>query len=382
MKIKAPFPIIFIIFFVNSCSEPIELNENPPTYSDGLIIGKVSNNPTLNQSSDFNIRLNSNPGKEVNFVVNLTEISDNSTVSPSLFSLNSSNWKTGKNITISGVCDDNFDNATASINFSSGDYSTKFVSVDSTLTDGNLLNLERSKDRYNNYIDDLSIEIQEAPSISVTKSQDFISEAGGASILSIQLCTEPNDNVTLSLSTSDSNEASLSTNSLVFSTGNWSTEQTVIVTGVDDSKIDGNQSFNIEISSSYLIESPKRIAMINHDNETRKIIVSKTNVTTSEGNGTDTFTVALSQQPSANVNITIKVYDTNLNLSSVEATVNPTSLTFTNSDYSTAQTVTVTGVDDNYDDGDQNYYIQLSGDGDFSSSLINEKITGTNADND
>ena len=38
--------------------------------------------------------------------------------------------------------------------------------------------------------------------------------------------------------------------------------------------------------------------------------------------------------------------------------------------------------DDIYDDGDQNYYIQLSGDGEFSSSLLNEKIMGTNADND
>ncbi|MAC44528.1 MAG: hypothetical protein CL913_11415, partial [Deltaproteobacteria bacterium] len=183
-------------------------------------------------------------------------------------------------------------------------------------------------------------------------------------------------------STSNSNEASLSLNSLVFSTGNWSTEQTVVITGVDDSKIDGNQPFNIEISSSYLVDSTEKISMVNYDNETRKIIISKTNINTTEAGSTETFTVALSQEPSSDVKITIEVYDINLNSSSSEASVNPTSLTFTSSNYSTAQTVTVTGIDDIYDDGDQNYYIQLSGDGEFSSSLLNEKIMGTNADND
>ena len=380
MKTKNYFLLILFINLMYGCSEPIKLNENPPTYIDGLIIGKVDKNPTLNQDSSFNVRLNSNPGKEVNFLVNLIESSGNSTISPSTFSLNSSNWNTGKNLKLKGVCDDIIDNASAGISFSSGDHSTNFIGVDNTLIDGDLFNLERGKDRFNNYVDNLSIKIQEVPSIRVEKSQDFVSESGGTSTLSIQLCTV--DNATLSLSTSNSNEASLSPNSLVFSTGNWSTEQTVVITGVDDSKIDGNQPFNIEISSSYLVDSTEKISMINYDNETRKIIISKTNINTTEGGSTETFTVALSQEPSSDVRITIEVYDINLSPSSSEASVNPTSLTFTSSDYSTAQTVTVTGIDDIYDDGDQNYYIQLSGDGEFSSSLLNEKIMVTNADND
>ena len=380
MKTKNYFLLILFINLMYGCSEPIKLNENPPTYIDGLIIGKVDKKPTLNQDSDFNVRLNSNPGKEVNFLVNLIESSGNSTISPSTFSLNSSNWNAGKNLKLIGICDDIIDNASAGISFSSGDHSTNFIGVDNTLIDGDLFNLERGKDRFNNYVDNLSIKIQEAPSIRVEKSQDFVSESGGTSTLSIQLCTV--DNATLSLSTSNSNEASLSPNSLVFSTGNWSTEQTVVITGVDDLKIDGNQPFNIEISSNYLVDSTEKISMINYDNETRKIIISKTNINTTEGGSTETFTVALSQEPSSDVKITIEVYDINLSPSSSEASVNPTSLTFTSSDYSTAQTVTVTGIDDIYDDGDQNYYIQLSGDGEFSSSLLNEKIMVTNADND
>ena len=177
-------------------------------------------------------------------------------------------------------------------------------------------------------------------------------------------------------------EATISTNSLTFSTGNWSAEQTFVVTGADDSVIDGAKSFNIELSTTYIDSSPQIISMSNYDNETREIIVSKNAVSTTEAGATDTFTVALSQQPSSAVTIQISVLNTSLSPSTSEATVSPTSLTFSTSNYSVAQPVVVTGVDDTYDDGDQNYYIKISGSGDYSSSLLDERISGSNIDND
>ena len=90
----------------------------------------------------------------------------------------------------------------------------------------------------------------------------------------------------------------------------------------------------------------------------------------------------MSQQPSSAVTVQISVLDTSLSLSTSEATVSPTSLTFSTSNYSVAQPVVVTGVDDTYDDGDQNYYVRISGSGDYSSSLLDERISGSNIDND
>ena len=58
---------------------------------------------------------------------------------------------------------------------------------------------------------------------------------------------------------------------------------------------------------------------------------------------TDTYTVALKTEPTHDVTVTATSGDT------AAATVNPGTLTFTTSDYSTAQTVTVTGVADNTD---------------------------------
>ena len=63
---------------------------------------------------------------------------------------------------------------------------------------------------------------------------------------------------------------------------------------------------------------------------------------------TDTYTVALNSAPTANVILTAKSDDTGA------ATVSPATLTFTSTDYGTAQTVTVTGVDDDIDNmGDE-----------------------------
>ena len=62
-----------------------------------------------------------------------------------------------------------------------------------------------------------------------------------------------------------------------------------------------------------------------------------------DGTTTDTYTVALNTEPTHDVTVTATSGDT------AAATVNPGTLTFTTSNYSTAQTVTVTGVDDNTD---------------------------------
>ena len=96
MKTKNYFLLILFFDLIYGCSEPIKFNENPPTYIDVIIFRKVNKNLTFNKDSSFNVRLNSNHSKAINFLVNLIESSGNSTISPSAFSLNSSTWNTGK----------------------------------------------------------------------------------------------------------------------------------------------------------------------------------------------------------------------------------------------------------------------------------------------
>jgi uncharacterized repeat protein (TIGR02543 family) len=75
---------------------------------------------------------------------------------------------------------------------------------------------------------------------------------------------------------------------------------------------------------------------------------------TTETGGTDTFTVVLNSQPTADVTIGLSSSDT------TEGTVSPASLTFTTANWNTPQTVTITGVDDDLSDGDIPYSITAS----------------------
>ena len=74
--------------------------------------------------------------------------------------------------------------------------------------------------------------------------------------------------------------------------------------------------------------------------------LSKTTALVSENGTTDNFTVMLTSQPSSNTVLQISSDNTS------EVTVSPDNLTFTNSNWNTPQTVTLTGVDDNLSDGD------------------------------
>ena len=88
------------------------------------------------------------------------------------------------------------------------------------------------------------------------------------------------------------------------------------------------------------VASPADATLTVTDDEAAGVTVSPTAVTVEENGGTDSFTVVLTSEPTANVTIAVSSSDTGA------ATVSPTSLTFTSSNWSSPRTVTVTGVND------------------------------------
>ncbi len=75
---------------------------------------------------------------------------------------------------------------------------------------------------------------------------------------------------------------------------------------------------------------------------------------TTEAGGSATFDVVLEDEPTGDV--TIQISSSNLQ----EGQVSPSTLVFTPGTWNTPQTVTITGVEDNDDDGDQAYSIQFT----------------------
>src|SRR5262249_50706759 len=129
-------------------------------------------------------------------------------------------------------------------------------------------------------------------------------------------------------------------------------------TGVDDPMVDGNITYTIvtaaatSTDANYNGLNPADVSVTNNDNDVVGFTVTPTaGLVTTEAGGTATFTVKLNSQPSASVTVGLSSSDL------TEGTVSPASLTFTNANWSTAQTVTVTGVDDAMVDGNIAYTI-------------------------
>jgi hypothetical protein len=101
-------------------------------------------------------------------------------------------------------------------------------------------------------------------------------------------------------------------------------------------------------------------------------------LTTSEAGASATFTVVLTAPPSAAVTVTLASSDVS------EGTVGPAQMVFTGADWNTPQVATVTGVDDDVDDGDVAYTIvtTIGSDDPNYNGLAAADVSVTNIDDD
>ncbi|GIR37550.1 MAG: hypothetical protein CM15mP49_29350 [Actinomycetota bacterium] len=80
-----------------------------------------------------------------------------------------------------------------------------------------------------------------------------VTEAGSTDILNVVLNSQPDSDVVLTISSSDTGESSVhgstvSNNTITFTSANWDTPQAFTVTGVDDDLVDGTVTSTVTIS--------------------------------------------------------------------------------------------------------------------------------------
>ncbi|MFZ5784875.1 MAG: S-layer homology domain-containing protein, partial [Acidobacteriota bacterium] len=81
--------------------------------------------------------------------------------------------------------------------------------------------------------------------ITVSPTSGLVtSEAGAAATFTVVLTSQPTANVSVGLSSSDTSEGTISPASVVFTSANWATPQTVTLTGVDDLIVDGTIAYS------------------------------------------------------------------------------------------------------------------------------------------
>ena len=197
--------------------------------------------------------------------------------------------------------------------------------------------------------------------ISITPNLGHMTtETGGEATLTVVLESEPIADVRIRVTSSDTTEGIVPAFPLMFTSQNWSTPQTVTVTGENDDVDDGDIGYTIVVGpvtsfdTNYSSIDPADVSVTNTDNDTAGVTVTPVSgLVTTEAGGADQFTVVLDTQPIADVTIALSSSDT------TEGTVAPAALTFTAANWNTAQTVTVTGVNDDVDDDDIVYTITV-----------------------
>ena len=164
---------------------------------------------------------------------------------------------------------------------------------------------------------------------------------GGSESYTVALATQPSAEVTVTITGHSGTDLTLDNTSLTFTTSDWNTAQTVQVSaGQDDDEVDDEVTLKHAASGGGYGSVSKDLDVTVDDDDGPDLVLSKTSLEPDEGSS-ESYTVALATQPSAEVTVTITGH------SGTDLTLDKTSLTFTTTDWNTAQTVSVTaGQDD------------------------------------
>ena len=320
----------------------------------------------------FTLVLDAQPTTNVVLTV-VSGDTDEATLSPASLTFTNANWNSAQTVTVTGVDDVLVDGTQTT---------TVTVSVDDANSDDTF-------DPLADQTVSVSTTDDDSAGFTVTESGGTsVSETGTTDTFTLVLDAQPTTNVVLTVVSGDTDEATLSPASLTFTNANWNTAQTVTVTGVDDVLVDGTQTTTVTVSvddansdDTFDPLADQTVSVSTTDDDSAGFTVTESGGTSvSETGTTDTFTLVLDAEPSSNVVLTVVSGDTD------EATLSPASLTFTNANWNTAQTVTVTGVDDVLVDGTQTTTVTVSVD-DASSNdtfdpLADQTVSVSTADDD
>ena len=267
-------------------------------------------------TTEYTVVLDSEPGGNVTITPTSGTLTT-ATVSGAL-TFTTSNWDTAQTITVTGVNDaiDSDRTATISHAASGGGYGSVTVgNFIFTATDDDTDGLSFTPD---------SVTVGEASTVDYT----------------VVLDTQPSGNVTVTPTSGNTDAATVSPATLIFTDSNWDTAQTITVTGVDDAN-SASETFNITHAASGggYGSITGTVGVTTTDDDAPGLSFTPGSVNVAEASTVD-YTVVLNTAPTANVTVTPTSGNTNA------ASVSPATLIFTDSNFDTPQTITVSGVDD------------------------------------
>ncbi len=299
--------------------------------------------PVAGRTTTYTVVLNTRPSSSVTVTPTSSDTSV-ARVSPGPLTFTSSDWNTPQRVTVTGIDDSTVADRSTTITHaaSGGGYNAVSIAdVSVKLTD-----------------DDTSFTFSTSSlSLAETAGLGGLSNTGS---YTVKLNGAPNADVTVTVRNNFPDEITVSPASLTFTTSDWNTAARVTVTVLDNQVDNGDQRtilvWHLPSGGGYGSQQNTNITVLYNDNDTAGVTVTETggSTATTEAGGTDTFTVVLNTKPLEGVRIAVSSSDIS------EGTVDKSSLVFTDSNWDTVQTVTVTGQDDSLVDGDRAYNIVLA----------------------
>ena len=298
----------------------------------GLVVSKEELAVDEGAADAFTVKLATKPTATVTVAVKSGD-ADEATVDTASLTFTTTNYGVARTVTVSGKQDDDASDETASISLaaSGGDYAGESGSVT------------------------VKVDDDDEPALVLSESSLSVAE-GGSGTYTVALATEPSGAVTVSIS-GMSNGVSVDDSSLTFSTSDWNQAQPVTVSAAEDENGASEEVTltNTASGADYGFAAAAAVTVTTTDNDDPGLVVAPASLEIEEGDSGQ-FTVKLATAPTSTVVVSVESGDAGA------ATVNPASLTFTTANYGEAQTVTVTGEQDD-DSSDETVNVGLSASG-------------------
>ena len=325
-------------------------------------------------SASYTVVLDTQPTNDVTITVAPSSGDDEDlTASPDTLTFTNSNWSIQQTVTVLAAEDADSENGTAQFTHTVAGPGTPYDG----LTAPGVTATEIDND---------------PPGLTVSETELSVPEGGSASY-TVRLDTQPTKDVTIMVDRVTGDEdLTASPDTLTFKNSNWSMQQTVTILAAEDD--DGAASpgqFRRNMSSPGTVYDGIPTPGVNvteDDNDTIGVIISPTTVSVPEG-GSATYTVRLGTKPSNDVKVEAtedQRNDADLTVSSdtdTDTYIDSVTLAFTNSNWNTEQTVTVTTAEDADEvDGVAIFSHTTASSDEFYDSIDVYSVTATEADNE
>lgn len=314
---------------------------------------------------------------------------------PATITLNDTNWNTGVTVTLVGVNNRHFSEmAYSGVRYAVSGSAPGYNGVATLPTPVTFVENESKNEQL---------------VVSATGGSTWVTEGGMTDIIKVSLSAPPAIGASVDVALAAQNgEVSVSPAVLTFDSANWNVAQDVTVTAVEDAEVEnagtGNDLVNFTVSSTTsanyhgITTAPHPVSVNDNDGGYGVIItqsggttlVNETSATTVNplSAGMDSYTIALTRAPTANVAVTITGTGTQINSSPTSTTFGTSyTRTFTTTNWNVPQTVVVRGNNDttqeNTHTGTISHSINTAAGGyPVMSTAAIEQITATITDDD